>query len=193
MLTDERAEVTSESAPKLTEKKEEESIISKPSKLTFFVAESVNFPFEGEQKEGLTLEEAIAAYNAIPDDRMKGEKGLGFRLDDGSEDVWDEVAVVDGRLLSDAFERHKDDPRITETAKRLTAAVESGELRPKKVQMPKMETKAKSNVTPIRPRQEARKAKQPQTKESILEALRQHKAQMAEQGKAPVRQKQAAL
>lgn len=38
----------------------------------------------GEYHDNLTLDEAFSLYQAIPDERRNGIKGIGFRLEDGS-------------------------------------------------------------------------------------------------------------
>lgn len=56
---------------------------SEPS-ITFFVAECMEYPVMGEYHDDLTLDEAFSLYQAIPDERRNGIKGIGFRLEDGS-------------------------------------------------------------------------------------------------------------
>lgn len=65
-------------------KKEVEAEKPEP-KLTFFVAECMEYPVLGEYHEKLTLQEAYEIYKSIPDERMNGGKGIGVHLDDGSE------------------------------------------------------------------------------------------------------------
>ena len=52
--------------------------------ITFFVAECMEYPVLGEYHDNLTLDEAFSLYQAIPDERHDGIKGIGFRLEDGS-------------------------------------------------------------------------------------------------------------
>lgn len=53
--------------------------------ISFYVAECMEFPVLGEYHDNLTLEEAVKLYDAIPDDRRNGIKGIGFCLEDGSD------------------------------------------------------------------------------------------------------------
>lgn len=52
--------------------------------ISFFVAECMEYPVLGEYHDNLTLDEAFSRYQAIPDERRNGIKGIGFRLEDGS-------------------------------------------------------------------------------------------------------------
>ena len=54
------------------------------AKITFYVAECMEFPVMGEYHDNLTLREAFQKYKEIPAERMNGIKGIGFRLEDGS-------------------------------------------------------------------------------------------------------------
>lgn len=44
----------------------------------------MEYPVLGEYHDNLTLDEAFSLYQAIPDERRNGIKGIGFRLEDGS-------------------------------------------------------------------------------------------------------------
>lgn len=55
-----------------------------PGRLTFCVAECMEFPNLGEYHDKLSLEEAVNLYHKIPADRMNAGKGIGFELHDGS-------------------------------------------------------------------------------------------------------------
>ena len=53
--------------------------------ISFYVAECMEFPSLGEYHERLeTLQEAMELYEKIPEERMNGMKGIGFRLENGS-------------------------------------------------------------------------------------------------------------
>ena len=57
----------------------------KGAKISFYVAECMEFPVLGEYHEDIeTLQEAMELYEKIPADRMHGVKGIGFCLEDGS-------------------------------------------------------------------------------------------------------------
>lgn len=53
-------------------------------RISFYVAESMEFENLGEYHEGLTLQEAFEIYDSIPSERLNGGKGIGFNLQDGS-------------------------------------------------------------------------------------------------------------
>ncbi|MBQ9199168.1 MAG: ImmA/IrrE family metallo-endopeptidase [Lachnospiraceae bacterium] len=52
--------------------------------VSYYVAESSEFPSLGEYHEGLTLPEAIKIYNDIPGDRLNAKKTIGITFLDGS-------------------------------------------------------------------------------------------------------------
>lgn len=71
-----------------------------PGRITFYVAECMEFPEHGELHEGLTIKEAFDIYEKIPSDRMNGIKGIGFELDDGS--IYDgKFDLMRGRVVQD--------------------------------------------------------------------------------------------
>ena len=55
-----------------------------PDRITFCVAECMEFPNLGEYHDNLSLEDAVKLYQKIPADRMNAGKGIGFELHDGS-------------------------------------------------------------------------------------------------------------
>lgn len=61
-----------------------ESVQQPEVKLTFYVAECMEFTSMGEYHDNLTLLEAVKLYQAIPAERMNGIKGIGFSLEDNS-------------------------------------------------------------------------------------------------------------
>ena len=65
--------------------REQDQTMVKDAAITFYVAECMEFPVMGEYHEGLTLPEALEAYEKIPAERMNGIKGIGFNLQDGSD------------------------------------------------------------------------------------------------------------
>ena len=65
--------------------REQDQTMVKDVAITFYVAECMEFPVMGEYHEGLTLPEALEAYEKIPSDRRNGIKGIGFNLQDGSD------------------------------------------------------------------------------------------------------------
>ena len=71
-------------------------------KLTFFVAECMEFPVMGEYYGDLSLIEALKLYREMPDGQMGG-KGIGFILHDGSEFAGDFALVAGGRVQEDVI------------------------------------------------------------------------------------------
>ena len=63
---------------------ERETQVEPEPKISFYVAECMEYPVLGEYHNNLTLQEAADIYRQIPAERMNGIKGIGFRLEDGS-------------------------------------------------------------------------------------------------------------
>lgn len=73
----------------------------------YYVAECVEFPSLGEYHENLTLKEAVKIYNSIPDERLRGIKGIGIALDvKGIESHVD--LLVAGEIQQDYIDMIKD-------------------------------------------------------------------------------------
>lgn len=68
------------------------------AKISFYVSECMEFPSLGEYQDNLTLEEAYTRYELIPEDRMHGIKGIGFRLEDGSIYDGDYELMAGGKI-----------------------------------------------------------------------------------------------
>jgi hypothetical protein len=83
---------------------EKEQELSADAKITFYVAECMEFPELGEFHENLTLPEAFAIYNSIPAERMHGVKGIGFDLKDGSIYEGQFPLMEAGKLSTDSIE-----------------------------------------------------------------------------------------
>lgn len=81
--------------------KEEAKAEEQPTgRITFYVAECMEFSESGELHEGLTLKEAFEIYEKIPSDRMHGIKGIGFELEDGS--IYDgKFELMHGGIVAD--------------------------------------------------------------------------------------------
>ena len=98
------------------------SEIKKESKLSFYVAECMEFPNLGELHENLSLDEAIRIYHEIPADRMNGIKGIGFNLEDGSiyEGQMDLMSgdVVHTDIIN-AIEHYRNNSEIQQTIEHL--------------------------------------------------------------------------
>lgn len=83
------------------QEQEQKTIIE--STLTFYAAECMEFPVMGEVYRGLTLVETAKALRDIPDDRMHGEKGIGFELQDGSDYAGSYPLVEAGQVMEDTI------------------------------------------------------------------------------------------
>ena len=92
----EMEQLMSESGVEL--EKTEEKVHMQKGILTFYVAECMEFPTLGEYHENLSLTEAVELYNAIPAERMRGIKGIGFELNDGS-DYEGTFPILTGRTI----------------------------------------------------------------------------------------------
>lgn len=83
--------------------RKQEEVQTEP-KISFFVAECMEFPILGEYHDNLTLEEAVQKYEEIPPDRINGVKGIGFRLEDGSMYDGDYELMSAGVILKDSID-----------------------------------------------------------------------------------------
>ena len=82
-------------------------------KLTFYVAECMEFPVMGEYHDGLSLIEALKLYQEMPD--AQSGKGIGVTLRDGSEFAGEFALVAAGRVQEDVIngvEHYRLDPDI---------------------------------------------------------------------------------
>lgn len=84
-------------------------------KISFYVAECMEFPVLGEYHDNLTLEEAYRRYEMIPADRMNGGKGIGFQLEDGSLYAGEYELMRGGKIsrdLIDMLPHYKESPLV---------------------------------------------------------------------------------
>lgn len=85
------------------------------AKITFYVAECMEFPILGEYQDNLTLKEAVQKYEEIPADRINGIKGIGFRLEDGSMYDGDYELMSAGVISKDLIDlvpHYKESPLV---------------------------------------------------------------------------------
>lgn len=71
--------------------------------ISFYVAESMEFPTLGEYHEGLTLQEAFTVYDSIPSERLNGGKGIGFNLQDGSIYAGEFALLIGNEIQTDVI------------------------------------------------------------------------------------------
>ena len=90
--------------------------------ISFYVAECIEFPVMGEYQEGLTLEQAMEAYEKIPSDRIHGVKGIGFDLQDGSIYSGQFEIFAGGKVNHEALnlvEHYRNSPLVQDAVIRL--------------------------------------------------------------------------
>ena len=90
-------------------------IILPEPKISFYVAECMEFPVLGDYYDNLTLEEAVKKYEEIPADRINGIKGIGFRLEDGSIYDGDYELMSGGEILRETIDlvsHYKESPLV---------------------------------------------------------------------------------
>lgn len=66
--------------------------------ISFYAAESAEFPVMGEVHYDLTLPEALEAYEKIPSERMHGLKCVGFDLKDGGDYEGMQSLMIEGKI-----------------------------------------------------------------------------------------------
>lgn len=72
--------------------------------MTYYVAECMDFPVMGRYHDNLTLEQAVQLYQDIPDGRMNGGKGIGYRIDDGNGPALSGPLFASGKLQESVFD-----------------------------------------------------------------------------------------
>lgn len=144
-------------------------------KISFYVAECMEFPVLGEYQDNLTLKAAFDQYQSIPADRMNGVKGIGFRLEDGS--MYDgEYQLMSGGVISydliDLVPHYKESPlvqkAISELEEMLSRQKEQSIVSPqparseKEPDIPeeKKNSRKQSVLLALRARQEKQKAQE---------------------------------
>ena len=74
----------------------------------------------GQYQEGLTLPEALEAYEKIPTGRINGVKGIGFNLQDGSDYEGNYALLAGDKMQKDAIEmvgHYKESPLVQKAMK----------------------------------------------------------------------------
>lgn len=104
----------------------------KEDKLTFYVAECMEFPSLGEYHENLTLDEAVRLYEAIPAERLNAVKGIGFRLE--SDGIYDgsEFPILSGNTIDvdsiNIVDYFRDSPLVQKAVEDLISALPDKEV-----------------------------------------------------------------
>lgn len=183
-------------------------------RISFYVAECMEFPVLGEYYDNLTLEEAVKKYEEIPADRMHGIKGIGFRLEDGSIYDGDYELMSGGEILRETIDlvpHYKESPLVQKAIADLERI-----LSEKREREAASEVQRQENEQPEKPSTEKDKAgievtketdlktektpeKAPEThssvpegtgrKQSVLKALRERQAKLKAQEQKETEQK----
>lgn len=165
------------------------------AKITFYVAECMEFPVLGEYHDNLTLQEAVALYEKIPYERMNGVKGIGFCLEDGS--MYDgEYELMSGNKISrdmiDLVPYYKDHPLVQAAISDLEEILSQKQQMMEKEVVPEIfqEHPIKPEKTPEKvSEKDSSTSKGTGKKESVLKALRERQARLKEQNQDKDEQK----
>lgn len=162
--------------------------------LTFYAAECMAFPVMGRYQGGLTFEDAVKAFNELPEGNPNGGKGIGITLNDGSDYIGDIPLIVDGQVQTEtinAVDHFRQMPAIQEViadAKKAfpdkeavpdlaeAAPIASAPLNREAPAATRSEKGRTEQVTGNAGRQSEQAERKPTVnrKESVLEALRKH-------------------
>lgn len=189
-------------------------IVLPEPKISFYVAECMEYPVMGEYHENLTLQEAYELYEKIPPERINGVKGIGFRLEDGS--IYDGLfeLMSGGTVIKDVINEiphYKESPlvqkAITDLEKILSenrekeVAPEAGKQESEQTEKPSIvKDKAgmeASSETVLMPEQTPEKVLEAHStvpegtgrKQSVLKALRERQAKLKSQEQKGTEQK----
>lgn len=168
-----------------------DSQMAQEPKISFYVAECMEHPVLGEYHNNLTLQEAAELYRQIPAERVNGIKGVGFRLEDGSEYDGEfalmSAGVIDKETVN-SIPHYKESPlvqkaiadleMIMEKEKGLETAANPDRNGQEQVQgaMPEKPQK----ITPATGRDDGNGGGR---KQSVLQALRERQAKLKAQEK----------
>lgn len=157
-------------------------------KLTFYVAECMEFPVMGEYHDGLSLIEALKLYQEMPD--SQSGKGIGVTLRDGSEFAGDFALVAAGSVQEDVInsvEHYRFDPdiqaAITEAKTYIPGTVpeRGGDDRTTEAKTEKVPEQA-AEPSRKEERSGSKKEKSPK-KESVLAELKDTQKKLQDKGK----------
>lgn len=183
------------------------------AKITFYVAECMEFPILGEYQDNLTLKEAVQKYEEIPGDRINGIKGIGFRLEDGSMYDGDYELMSAGVISKDLIDlvpHYKESPLVQQAIADLEQILsnrrqEKTAEKPQEKQVQKEtelaqkpQISADEGKTASVPETASEQKKQPETipgkdnsvsegtgrKQSVLKALRERQAKLKQEQKS---------
>ncbi len=154
---------------------------SEPS-ISFYVAECMEHPVLGEYHEGLTLQEAMEAYQQIPADRMNGVKGIGCTLNDGMNCQ----LVVGNEVTRDsvALTPHYEESSLVQQAlSELEAAFQPAQSAERNENEQEQTASLNPEIVETTAPQIPQAAAASGRKESVLKDLREHQAKIKGQEK----------
>ena len=153
------------------------------AKITFYVAECMEFPVMGEYHDNLTLREAFQKYKEIPAERMNGIKGIGFRLEDGSMYDGDYELMRAGSISKDAIDlvpHYQESPLVQKAMADLEKMLAEEQQRKEPVQTePAAEPGGQDRPGNMVQKPEA--SKPAGVRQSVLAALRERQAKQKAQ------------
>lgn len=173
-------------------------IVQPEPKISFYVAECMEFPVMGEYYDNLTLQEAVQKYEEIPADRINGIKGIGFRLEDGSIYDGEYELMSAGVILKDSINlvpHYKESPLVQQAIIDLEKIL-SGRQQEKISEQPQVsadkgaaemvsETASELVKQPERtPEKDNSKSEGTGRKQSVLNALRERQAKLKQEQKS---------
>lgn len=183
-------------------------------KISFYVAECMEFPVLGDYYDNLTLEEAVKKYEEIPADRINGIKGIGFRLEDGSIYDGDYEMMSGGEILRETIDlvpHYKESPLVQKAIADLEKILSEKREREtaSEVQKQENEQPGKPSIgkdmagivgareTDLKPEKTPEKAPETHSsvpegtgrKQSVLKALRERQAKLKAQEQKGTEQK----
>lgn len=189
-------------------------VVQPDPKISFYVAECMEFPILGEYCDNLTLEEAVKKYEEIPADRMNGIKGIGFRLEDGSIYDGDYELMSGGEILRETIDlvpHYKESPLVQKAIADLEQILSEKREREaaSEVQKQENEQPEKPSIgkdmagiegareTDLKPEKTPEKAPETHSsvpegtgrKQSVLKALRERQAKLKAQEQKETEQK----
>lgn len=182
------------------------------AKITFYVAECMEFPILGEYQDNLTLKEAVQKYEEIPADRINGIKGIGFRLEDGSMYDGDYELMSAGVISKDLIDlvpHYKESPLVQQAIadleqilsdrrqEKIAEKPQEKQAQKETEQAQKTQISADEGKVASVPETASEQKKQPETilgkdnsvsegtgrKQSVLKALRERQAKLKQEQK----------
>ena len=127
-------------------------------RLSFYVAECLEFTFAGEFHDHLTMEEALEAYDKIPSERMNADKCIGFCIEEDGGFVGMYELVVNDKVQREninSINYFRDDKLVQQAISDMEKLMSA--------------------------RQQNKEQERSSTKKSVLDALRSLKAKKQEQ------------